>query len=95
MKRNTSAKRKPGFNPLTFLSTIGKGRALLPFQKKDKIFTQGDSRDGLFFVQTGKVRLSVVSEAGKEATLGVLAKAISLEKVGLPVSHIACRLPPQ
>src|SRR5580700_10060089 len=72
MKRNTSAKRKPGFNPRTFLSTAGKGRVMLPFQKKDKIFVQGDSRDGLFFVQSGKVRLSVVSENGKEATLGIL-----------------------
>jgi CRP-like cAMP-binding protein len=45
---------------------------MLSFQKKDKIFVQGDSKDGLFLVQTGKVRLSVVSENGKEATLGIM-----------------------
>jgi CRP-like cAMP-binding protein len=39
---------------------------------KDTVFAQGDSTDGLFFIQKGKVRLSVVSEAGKEATLGIL-----------------------
>ena len=83
MKQNTSAKRKPDFNPRTFLSTIGKGRVMLPFQKKDKIFVQGDSRDGLFFVQTGKVRLSVVSEAGKEATLGILGEGDFFGEGGL------------
>ena len=44
----------------------------MSFRTDDTIFVQGDSTDGLFFVQKGKVRLSVVSEAGKEATLGVL-----------------------
>ena len=56
---------------------------MLPFQKKDKIFVQGDSRDGLFFVQTGKVRLSVVSENGKEATLGILGQGDFFGEGGL------------
>ncbi|MGA6983554.1 MAG: Crp/Fnr family transcriptional regulator [Candidatus Sulfotelmatobacter sp.] len=42
-------------------------------QKKDTIFAQGDATDGLFFIQAGKVQLSIVSEAGKEATLGILS----------------------
>jgi CRP-like cAMP-binding protein len=83
LKKKTSAKRKVDFNPHTFLSTIGKGRVMLPFQKKEKIFTQGDSRDGLFFVQSGKVRLSVVSEAGKEATLGILGEGDFFGEGGL------------
>ena len=73
MKQVTTAKKKPDFNAHTFLSTIGSGRNMVSFEKKQKIFAQGDSTDGLFFVQTGKVRLSVVSEAGKEATLGILS----------------------
>jgi CRP-like cAMP-binding protein len=44
----------------------------MSFRTDDTIFVQGDSTDGLFFVQKGKVRLSVVSETGKEATLGIL-----------------------
>ena len=44
----------------------------MSFDKRDTIFAQGDSTDGLFFIQEGKVRLSVVSEAGKEATLAIL-----------------------
>jgi CRP/FNR family cyclic AMP-dependent transcriptional regulator len=68
----TSAKNKSQFNPHAFLSTIGKGRNMVSFQNKDTIFAQGDSTDGLFFIQKGKVQLTVVSEAGKEATLGIL-----------------------
>jgi len=47
---------------------------MLSFQKKNTIFAQGDTSDGLFFIQSGKVRLSVVSEAGKEATLAILGE---------------------
>src|SRR5580693_2278468 len=68
----TTTKKKLDFNPHTFLSTIGKGRDMLSFEKRDTIFAQGDSTDGLFFIQKGKVQLTVVSEAGKEATLGIL-----------------------
>jgi CRP/FNR family transcriptional regulator, cyclic AMP receptor protein len=45
---------------------------MLSFQKKNTIFAQGDPTEGLFFIQKGKVQLSVVSETGKEATLGIL-----------------------
>ncbi|MGB9197458.1 MAG: cyclic nucleotide-binding domain-containing protein, partial [Terriglobales bacterium] len=71
MKQITTAKKKPAFNAHIFLSTTGKGRIMVSFEKKQTIFSQGDATDGLFFVQTGKVQLSVVSEAGKEATLGI------------------------
>jgi CRP-like cAMP-binding protein len=82
-KQITIAKRKPDFNPHTFLSTIGKGRDMVFFQKKKTIFAQGDSRDGLFFVQTGKVQLGVVSEDGREATLGILGEGDFFGEGGL------------
>jgi CRP/FNR family cyclic AMP-dependent transcriptional regulator len=47
---------------------------MVSFEKKGKIYAQGDSTDGLFFIQEGKVQLSVVSEAGKEAILGILSE---------------------
>src|SRR5579871_6701871 len=83
-----SSQRKSGpkgahFNPRTFLSTIGEGRAMVSFHKKDMIFAQGDSTDGLFFIQDGKVQLSVVSEAGKEATLGILSEGDFFGEGGL------------
>jgi CRP/FNR family cyclic AMP-dependent transcriptional regulator len=74
-RHTRTAKKELDFNPHAFLSTIGKGREMLSFPKKDTIFAQGDSTDGLFFVQKGKVKLSVVSEGGKEATLGILGES--------------------
>ena len=56
---------------------------MLSFQKKDAIFTQGESTDGLFFIQRGKVRLSVVSEGGKEATLAILGEKDFFGESGL------------
>jgi CRP/FNR family cyclic AMP-dependent transcriptional regulator len=56
---------------------------MLSFPKKDMIFVQGDSTDGLFFVQKGKVKLSVVSEGGKEATLGILGESDFFGEGGL------------
>jgi CRP/FNR family transcriptional regulator, cyclic AMP receptor protein len=56
---------------------------MLSFGKKDSVFSQGESADGLFFIQTGRVRLSVVSEAGKEATLGILGEGDFFGEGGL------------
>jgi len=71
------------FSPRTFLSTIGKGREMVSLEKKSTIFAQGDASDGLFFIQEGKVQLSVVSEAGKEATLGILSEGDFFGEGGL------------
>jgi CRP/FNR family cyclic AMP-dependent transcriptional regulator len=71
-KQVTTGTKKSEFDPHAFISTIGKGREMISFQKKETIFAQGDPTDGLFFIQKGKVRLSVVSERGKEATLAIL-----------------------
>jgi CRP-like cAMP-binding protein len=83
VKRITTAKKRLDFNPHAFLSTIGKGRDMLSFQKKNTIFAQGDPTDGLFFIQKGKVQLSVVSENGKEATLGILHESDFFGEGGL------------
>jgi CRP-like cAMP-binding protein len=61
------------FDPEAFLSTIGEGRKAMLFPKKQIIYTQGDPADEVFYLQTGKVRLTVVSEAGKQATIGILS----------------------
>ena len=60
------------FDPSTFLATIGEGRKSLAVSRKQGIFTQGDEADAVFYIQKGKVRLSVVSKTGKEATIGIL-----------------------
>jgi CRP/FNR family cyclic AMP-dependent transcriptional regulator len=66
------ATTKREFNPRTFLATIGDGRKILTVPKKQSIFTQGDVADAVFYIQKGKVKLTVVSKAGKEATIGIL-----------------------
>ncbi|HEY6768523.1 MAG TPA: Crp/Fnr family transcriptional regulator [Candidatus Sulfotelmatobacter sp.] len=68
------AKKKRDFDPKKFLAIIGEGRKVVDFPKKQTIFTQGDAADAVFYIQEGRVRLTVVSETGKEATLGILSK---------------------
>ncbi|HEV7513829.1 MAG TPA: Crp/Fnr family transcriptional regulator [Candidatus Acidoferrum sp.] len=72
MSATVQSKKLRAFNPDTFLATIGNGRKMLAFEKKQTIFTQGDKADSVFYVQKGKVRLTVVSKTGREATLGLL-----------------------
>jgi CRP/FNR family cyclic AMP-dependent transcriptional regulator len=67
------SKRNREFDPQAFLATIGEGRKALLFPKKQTIFAQGDPADAVFYLQTGKVRLTVVSKTGKEATIGLLS----------------------
>jgi len=66
--------KKIEFDPNTFLATIGEGRKIVSIPKKQAIFTQGDRADSVFYVQKGKVRLTVVSKAGKEATIGIVSE---------------------
>ncbi len=82
-KQIRPATRKLDFDPHAFLSTIGKGRDMLSFQKKNTIFAQGEPTDGLFFIKKGKVQLSVVSEAGKEAILAILHESDFFGEGGL------------
>jgi CRP/FNR family cyclic AMP-dependent transcriptional regulator len=60
------------FDLKTFLSTIDGGRTIATAPKKQTIFVQGDSADSVFYLQKGKVRLTVVATSGKEATIGIL-----------------------
>ena len=68
-----SAKARPDVDPKLFLSTIGDGRQIVSFRKKQIIFAQGDTPEAVFVIQKGKVKLSAKSKAGKEATLGILS----------------------
>ena len=61
------------FSPEDFLTKIGQGRKVVSLPKNRTVFTQGSSCDALFYIQTGKVKLTVVSNKGKEATIGILS----------------------
>ena len=72
MRPRAAAEKRRDFDPHAFLATIGEGRKFVLFPKKQTIFAQGDPSDAVFYIQTGKVRLTVVSNDGKEATIGIL-----------------------
>jgi CRP/FNR family transcriptional regulator, cyclic AMP receptor protein len=74
MGPRAAAKKRRDFDPHAFLATIGEGRKIVTFPAKQTIFAQGDPTDAVFYVQTGKVRLTVVSNDGKEATIGILGE---------------------
>jgi CRP-like cAMP-binding protein len=78
-----SAKKKRDFDLEKFLATIGEGRKVVAFPKKQTIFTQGVAADSVFYIQAGKVRLTVLSEMGKEATLGILSEGEFFGEGGL------------
>jgi CRP/FNR family cyclic AMP-dependent transcriptional regulator len=67
-----TTKKLGKFDTKTFLSTIDGGRKIVAFATKQTIFAQGGSSDAVFYIQKGKVKLTVVSKSGKEATIGIL-----------------------
>src|SRR5437868_3227553 len=74
MSATGAVRKSRDFNPGTFLATIGEGRKTVAIPKKQTIFAQGDVADAVFYIQEGKVRLTVVSKTGKEATIGILSE---------------------
>jgi len=68
-------KRPASFNPKTFLSQVGSGKTLLQCRKNQILFSQGDAADAVFYIQDGRVTLTVVSPQGKEAVVAILEPA--------------------
>jgi CRP-like cAMP-binding protein len=68
------AKRKKPFNVKVFLNTVDGARSASEYRKSQKIFSQGDAADSVFYVQEGHVKVCVVSEQGKEAVVAVHGK---------------------
>jgi CRP/FNR family cyclic AMP-dependent transcriptional regulator len=65
-------KAKPPFDPKVFLSKVNGGRAVAEYRKDKIIFRQGDPSDAVFYIQSGKIKTTVVSEQGKEAVVALL-----------------------
>ena len=60
------------FDARAFLAKVGVGKTILEFRKNEHVFQQGDVADTVFYIQTGKVKLTVLSEQGKEAVVAIL-----------------------
>ena len=70
--------RKPVFDPKAFLATAADGGKTVSKYRKDQlVFTQGETPDAVFYIQQGRVKLTVVSDQGKEAVVAMLDQAIS------------------
>jgi CRP/FNR family transcriptional regulator, cyclic AMP receptor protein len=65
-------KTKPNFDPKVFLATVNGGRTISKYRKDQIIFSQGKPADAVFYIQKGKVKITVVSEQGKEAVVAIL-----------------------
>ena len=63
---------KSTFDPKVFLAKVGVGKTILEFQKNQKVFAQGEVADTIFYIQKGRIKLTVLSEQGKEAVVGIL-----------------------
>jgi CRP/FNR family cyclic AMP-dependent transcriptional regulator len=70
--RALAIKPKPSFDPKSFLAKVGEGRSVGMYRKGQPIFSQGDAADTVFYIQQGKVKVTVVSEQGKEAVVAIL-----------------------
>ena len=60
------------FDPKSFLAMVGEGRSIGEYHKGEIVFSQGDPADAVFYIQSGKVKVTVVSEQGKEAVVAML-----------------------
>jgi CRP/FNR family cyclic AMP-dependent transcriptional regulator len=65
-------KARASFDPKKFLAKVGDGKIVSEYRNDQIVFSQGDATDAVFYIQTGKIKLSVISKRGKEAVVGIL-----------------------
>jgi CRP/FNR family cyclic AMP-dependent transcriptional regulator len=65
-------KVRASFDPKKFLAKVGDGKTVSEYRTDQIVFSQGDAADAVFYIQTGKIKLSVISKRGKEAVVGIL-----------------------
>src|SRR5580692_354459 len=70
--RGMNRRRKLPFDPRVFLSKVNGGRTISDYRKDEIVFSQGDLADAVFYIQKGEIKLTVISERGKEAVVGIL-----------------------
>jgi CRP/FNR family cyclic AMP-dependent transcriptional regulator len=63
---------KRAFDAQEFLAKVGEGKTILQFKKRQNVFAQGDPADKVFYIQKGRIRLTVLSDHGKEAVVGIV-----------------------
>jgi len=81
-------KRIPTFDPKALLMRAEEGRTVVSYARKQVIFAQGDPADAVFYVQQGRVKLTVVSKQGKEAVVGFVGADMFFGEGGLAGQHV-------
>jgi CRP-like cAMP-binding protein len=77
---------KPGFDAAAFLASAGLGRRIIELAPKDAFFSQGDSADAIYYLQKGRAKITVVSVAGKEATIALISSGEFVGETALRLS---------
>jgi CRP/FNR family cyclic AMP-dependent transcriptional regulator len=72
VKHLSPLRREKAFRPAAFLASAGVGRTIVDLKKGQNVFSQGDAATAVFYIQTGKIKLTVISKRGKEATIALL-----------------------
>jgi CRP/FNR family transcriptional regulator, cyclic AMP receptor protein len=65
-------RKRAAFNSKIFLAKVGDGKTISKCHKNEVVFSQGHEADAVYYIQKGKIKLTVVSERGKEAVVGIL-----------------------
>ena len=79
--------KKVVFDPEAFLKEAGLGKMIVKVRNKHRVFSQGEPADAVFYLQKGRVRLTVVSKQGKEATIAILGAGDFLGEESIANSH--------
>jgi CRP/FNR family transcriptional regulator, cyclic AMP receptor protein len=67
-------KRRPSFNPKSFLGKMGEGRSVTTYHEDQIVFSQGEPAEAVFYIRRGKVKVTVVSKQGREAVIAILGR---------------------
>jgi CRP-like cAMP-binding protein len=76
-RAGSSRKGLAAFDPKNFLGKMGEGKAVSSYKRGQIVFSQGDAADAVFYILKGKIKLTVVSERGKEAVVGLLGPPVT------------------
>jgi hypothetical protein len=71
---------KRAFDAQDFLAKVGEGKSILQFKKSQNVFVQGDPADTVFYTQKGRIRLTVLSDHGKEAVVGIVGRRAAVRR---------------
>jgi CRP/FNR family cyclic AMP-dependent transcriptional regulator len=88
VKRLPKLRATAKFDSKLFLTEVGKGRARTDYHDKQIVFSQGDPADAIFYIQKGKIKLTVVSRQGKEAVVAILGAGDFLGEGCLAGQHL-------